>query len=206
MNKIILTLIAVFLVSPANADESESPSPLLQVGLALRVTPDNHQMLNYLYLQNTANNADDIIKTPGVKRMHMVNAGKGMSSRWLKKILMEDILINNDRKDYEPVQDQLNQFIAIFDQPLLSGDELTLETNSNMQTLVFINQQQVAGFTGDGIFNLMLSTWVGDVPPSRVFKQEIMGNKISEKAIQLDNQFAMDTQTFFSDDEQLSGL
>ena len=96
MNKIILSLIAVFLVSPANADESNSQGPLLQVGLALRVTPDNHQMLNYLYLQNTANTSDAIIKTSGVKRMHMVNAGKGMSSRWLKKVLMEDILVNND--------------------------------------------------------------------------------------------------------------
>lgn len=205
MKHFIFLLTAFFVALTVNADNSPQ-TPLIQQGLAVRETPDKHIILNYLFLQQPAKGVSAIHNAAGNKRMHLINAGKIMSSRWLKKLWREDIVINNSRGEYEPFQDQINQFISIFNQPLYSGDELSIETNNNQQTLVFINQQQVAGFEGTQIFDLLLNTWLGSAPPSRVFKQQIMGNLTSDKAIQLDTQLSLNKQAYYEQDEQLSGL
>jgi hypothetical protein len=204
MTKFICILVTFISFSTISfAAEIPSDAALKKIGVTYRVTIDKHATLNTLYLEQDVHEPTDIINAQGRKRMVIVNTGKEMSSRWLKKHIIEDIMLNSDLNNYSDARNQLNQLTELFNDPLLSYDQITFELNGNNQTMIFINKIQAAGYYSSDIFDLMLSSWIGHTPPSRSFKQEIMGNQVNQKALDLEQQIINGNRKYY---RQVSGI
>ncbi len=66
---------------------------------------------------------------------------------------------------------------------LLAGDLILIDYESSLGTQVFINQQRVLVSSDMALFNALLATWIGNLPPSRNFKNRILSLAIDKQAI-----------------------
>lgn len=84
------------------------------------------------------------------------------------------ILANNDRKDIEPHQQAIEQFIHSFKHDLKKGDELILESSPQQGMRVVLNGSVINEIQDPSLFKLLLSTWLGPKPPSQQFKKALI--------------------------------
>ncbi len=100
---------------------------------------------------------------------------------WTKQ-WQDNIAINNELP-HEALQEKLGSFTTILKGNLLAGDLILIDYESSLGTQVFINQQRVLVSSDMALFNALLATWIGNLPPSRNFKNRILSLAIDKQAI-----------------------
>ena len=124
---------------------------------------------------------------PGVKSMNLIresNTPKRMSIRFVtdnysyRKVSRhwkERIAMNTPREIWRPMTKDIVRFSALFQENLMSGDEINLDFVPGRGTLVYVNKILFQTINNPAFYDLLLNVWVGSVPPSKTFKQGILG-------------------------------
>jgi len=143
-----------------------------------------------LYLSQPESDAQKILNSKQHKQMKlMVTANRWSPRAWTKQ-WQDNIAINNELP-HEALQEKLGSFTTILKGNLLAGDLILIDYESSLGTQIFINQQRVLASSDMALFNALLATWIGDLPPSRNFKNRILSLAIDKQAI-------TDTQKLYS--------
>ncbi|MBX2858983.1 MAG: chalcone isomerase family protein [Cellvibrionaceae bacterium] len=137
-----------------------------------------NQKRNYyvggLYLAAASSNAEEILASGADKRMQLVVVKDRWSKTSWKNYWRERIAVNHnsDIQD-KKVIDALNYFTTFVRGDFERGDEVVIEYKAN-ETRIFLNDALVTSSSGVSLFNYLLRTWIGDVPPSLAFRKSIL--------------------------------
>jgi len=135
-----------------------------------------------LYLSEPESDAQKILNSKQHKQMKLLVTANRWSPRAWTKQWQDNIAINNELP-HEALQEKLGSFTTILKGNLLAGDLILIDYESSLGTQVFINQQRVLVSSDMALFNALLATWIGNLPPSRNFKNRILSLAIDKQAI-----------------------
>ncbi len=143
-----------------------------------------------LYLPEPASNEQKILNLNQRKLMKLLVIANRWSPRAWSKQWQGNVAINNALIDAE-LQKNLKLFTNLLKSNLLAGDLIIVDYDPAIGTQIFINQQRVLASRDMALFNALLATWIGKLPPSREFKNRIL-------SLATDTQAATDTQKLYT--------
>lgn len=123
------------------------------------------------------------------KRMVVRYIPETYSYRKVSRHFKERIAMNNDREIWQPLTREIVTFSRVFNDNFVRGDEIRLDFIPGKGTQVYLNDVLFETIENPEFFNLMLDAWTGSVPPSKAFKQGIMGELSDADVTDLKNRF-----------------
>lgn len=141
-----------------------------------------------LYLTEKSENPESIHANGTSKRMALKVMTKRWSPRRWSLQWQNDIAINNSFQGNPDLTDQLLLFTGFLDDNLIKGDEITVDYISTVGTMIKINNVKIIETNTAELFNFLLNVWIGKLPPSGEFKDNILG-KNSESNSELLNRY-----------------
>jgi len=184
-----LTLL-LLLASSFLACVNLNASPLSLNGLATYSDLTKEYYVGALYLPEPESSEQKILNLNQRKLMKLLVTANRWSPRAWTKQWQGNIAINNPSIDGE-LQTKLKLFTRLLKSNLLAGDLIIVDYDPAMGTQIFINQQRMLASGDMALFNALLTTWTGKLPPSREFKNRIL-------SLATDTQAAADTQKLYT--------
>lgn len=147
----------------------------------------NHLTRDYysaaLYLPQATQSADAIRASDNFKRMRLVVLTRWTPRKWQEQ-WQNNIAINNQELPQNQQQRQaLMAFIRLPQGNLEAGDEIRIDASSQ-GSWVYLNNELAIETNDQTLFRYLFNTWVGKFPPSREFRDQILGNKLNPSAQQ----------------------
>jgi TonB family protein len=151
------------------------------------------QFVAALYTE-TAHNSPLVIQTlDSEKRMEVRMLNNYSKRRWIN-LWMQSISMNNSRENFSESAEEL---IALMQAPKSApqkGDVLEyLFTPQSGTSMRFNGTELISDLSGE-VFGLLLRTWIGAIPPSTGFKEELLGNQRNPQARDLLESLTPDKQ------------
>ncbi|MGK0441084.1 MAG: TonB family protein [Pseudohongiellaceae bacterium] len=176
MNRLFYFCIAVFVTLSAthtNAQDSAFDE-LTMNGLASFQKLRKEYYIGALYLESSIQNEQDVITTPGDKRMDIRMLVDKWSPRRFAKEWTGAILLNNDHAVLEKLASQIQAFTSIPRNDLIKGDRITIDMAEGRHTTIYLNNHRVYRTIKNEFFYTIVNAWIGSKPPSSEFKQNIL--------------------------------
>lgn len=128
-----------------------------------------------LYLPKASDDPSYILASSTAKRMQLVVTINRWSPRKWAGQWQNNISINNDIASASPsLQNALMEFTQFPRDDLSEGDEIIIDYQPAGNTRVLLNGDLVLETPGTDLFNFLLNTWIGKLPPSREFRHQIL--------------------------------
>ena len=189
-----LTLFGVFaLVSSAFAAGSYVLANRIEVhlnGVGEAVELNGSLYMGGLYLEHRSA-ADDVVTTSlWSKRMDIRILEDKLYGRRFAQHFRERMAINYDRKVLGTFGKEIQEFVGTFTQTFEKGDQVTLDFLPEVGVVIGINGREVKRISAKASFyEALISTWVGQRPPTAQFKSDVLGRSSADKAIELQQRF-----------------
>ena len=151
------------------------------------------QFVAALYTETAHNNPDVIQTMDSEKRMEVRILNNYSKRRWIN-MWMQSISINNSRENFS---DSAEELIALMQAPKSApqkGDILEYLFSPESGTSMRFNDTELISDLSGEVFGLLLRTWIGAIPPSTSFKEELLGNQRNTQARDLLQSLAPDKQ------------
>ncbi|MEE8056903.1 MAG: TonB family protein [Pseudomonadales bacterium] len=143
-------------------------------GLASFVRLRKEYYIGGLYLEILNQDTGSVINMSGKKRMEIRITIDKWSPRRFTQQWNQAILINNDQESQEEFADQILKFTDMPKHELIAGDRIVINMDPSKGTTVYLNDQQMLKTTNNAFFDVLLSTWIGQRPPSSNFRNDIL--------------------------------
>ncbi|MDG1818648.1 MAG: TonB family protein [Porticoccaceae bacterium] len=139
------------------------------------------QFVAALYTETAHNNPQVIQTMESDKRMEVRMLNNYSKRRWVN-LWMQSISINNSRENFS---DSAEELIALMQAPKSApkkGDVLEYIFSPQQGTSMRFNGTELIPDLSGEVFGLLLRTWIGAIPPSTSFKEQILGNQRNREA------------------------
>jgi TonB family protein len=121
---------------------------------------------------------------PGQKRMEVRVLNNYSKRRWFN-LWMQSISINNSRETFsKSAQDLITLMQAAKSAPQ-KGDFIEYLSSPDQGTSMRFNGTELVADLPAEVFGLLLNTWIGAIPPTTSFKDEILGKESNPAAVEL---------------------
>lgn len=168
MGRLAAAFIASFFVLEAYSE------PLLN-GVAPYNKLGQEQFLAALYLPSTTSDVTSAMTPGGERRLELRFTASGVSSRSLNRVWIEGMAINVAGDTLQKNADGMVDFTGMVKVRLREGDRLTIDDLPNEGITVSLNGVKQGDIRrAPDLFNMLLSTWIGSVPLSSDFRNQIM--------------------------------
>lgn len=130
-----------------------------------------------LYLEEKANNLNEVMKQEGPRRVKLVMM-REISSDEFGGAFMSGLNANSDAGQKTKLVTQISKFGEMFGmlESLKKGDTLDLDWIPGKGTVVLINGKQIGEVTPDIAFhNAVVRIWTGDKPVDGSLKPKLLG-------------------------------
>lgn len=154
--------------------ENISLSGLNMNGIASFEKLRKEYYIGALYLEERSNFPDYVLTMPGKKIMDIRIVADEWTTRNFNSLWTEAILINNDEASQKKLSDEIMNFGQILKGDLKKGDRLVISYTPNIGSRILLNGTALMETTDDGLFTLMLNTWIGQRPFSSDFKRDLL--------------------------------
>lgn len=163
--------------------------PLLMVGMGLTQSIGGDYYIGAFYIDEAAqySSGDDLIFIDAPRRMEFRFASDHkVSGRGFGRKIAEGIRINNTAEQIKDEKDKLRTLVKLFKGSYKKGDVLRFDYHNSFGTRVILNGRTLGAIKGSkDLYRLLVRTWVGERPPSSLFKVGITGQNESNYAIEL---------------------
>lgn len=189
----MLWVLCLYVTSPVQAEElahqilgvtlpdrvvvGSEATPLILNGFAKRQLWGVEAYIGALYLQDKKQNVNYILISDDPVLMKFYFLSDDIKATQLREMFRSGILINNpDLNRYPHELKRFHEFLALFTKDIHAGDSISFQYMPENQTLtVLSNRKELHQWTrGKLFFNMILKMWIGQHPPSRDFKAEIL--------------------------------
>ncbi len=128
-----------------------------------------------LYLQQPQANSEGVLKSNQAKQMKLLVTAKRWSPRLWTQQWQNNIAINNDViEGNKRLQKDLDLFTRFLKGNLIAGDLIVINYVPDNGSEIFINNELILATKGMKLFNYLMATWIGKLPPTRDFKNRIL--------------------------------
>ena len=178
--KLALTLLLMCSVTPALALELNGSAEYRQL------TRDFYT--GGLYLPQPSSDPAYILAPSTAKKMQLVVTINRWSPRKWSRQWQNNISINNDiGSTSSAVQQALMTFTQFPKDDIVQGDEIIIDYQPGGNSRVLLNGDLIIETPGSELFNALVNTWIGKLPPSREFRQQMLGQSDGSLAARLSN-------------------
>jgi len=134
---------------------------------------------------------EDLIFIDAARRMEFKFVmDRKISGQTFSRKLAESMKINNEISALKDNIDLIKQFKGFFKRTIKKGDVLRFDYHPDFGTRVFLNKRLLGEISESREFyRFVLSTWLGERPPSAKFKFAILGQNGDDYAIKLQQQY-----------------
>lgn len=162
-------------------------------GSAIYEDLGKQQFVAALFVEDLSSNANSIQLQQSPKRMEVRIINDYSKRRWLN-LWMQSISINNSRENFSDSAEELISLMQAAKSAPKKGDLLEyLFSPQGGTSMRFNGTELISGLSGE-VFGLLLRTWIGAIPPSTNFKEELLGNQRNSQARDLLESLTPDTQ------------
>ncbi|MBT4963389.1 MAG: hypothetical protein HON32_04330 [Francisellaceae bacterium] len=127
------------------------------------------------YVNGKVSTAHEALESHGPKEMRIVFIYKSISSQKFIKGWKEGIEKNNSKTELVGQADNIGLFYKSIKDDMLAGDKLVIQQSKSGKTKLIKNSQLLLSIEDKGFYNILLSAWMGDSPPSGSFQKSILG-------------------------------
>lgn len=143
-----------------------------------------------LYLEHRSATDDVVATSLWSKRMDIRVTVDKLYGRRFAQHFRERMAINYDRKVLGSMGKEIQEFVNTFSQTLEKGDQVTLDFLPDVGLAIGINGKEIKRIPSRAAFyEALVSTWVGQRPPTAQFKDGVLGRASAETAIDLQKRF-----------------
>ena len=145
---------------------------------------NNDYYVAALYAEEKQPNAEWWLNSDQEKKMVLLIQAQHWSARsWFKK-WQNNLAINNALDTFsDSLQRTLTEFSRLPKGDLISGDQIDIHYIPNNGTRIVINGYQALHAPSSEVFTALVNTWIGKLPPSRLFKQQILSLSVSQDGL-----------------------
>lgn len=168
-------LIFSFLLLSLNAIGQNFDDSLSANGYAKYSEFGNDVFIAALYVDSRS---DDVaaLRNKVQKRIEIKIVADKYSYRRLASMFVKGAAINNRPALLTSNAQAMENFLSWFRGNFVQGDHIVLN-NQRDGFSFYINGVKLADIKSPQLFNILLNTWIGEVPPSREFKASVLGEK-----------------------------
>jgi protein TonB len=142
----------------------------------------------------TVHNSPQVIQTlDSEKRMEVRILNNYSKRRWIN-LWMQSISINNSRENFSDSAEELIALMQAAKSAPQKGDVLEYLFSPQSGTSMRFNGTELISDLSGEVFGLLLRTWIGAIPPSTSFKEELLGNQRNQEARDLLENLTPDKQ------------
>lgn len=168
--------------SAADVDASrvgDQTLPLFGIGLAQELRTNLY--IGALYLPEGAR-LESATDAGQPRRLSFKVVAERLSGRELSRHWKQRITLNSPPDVWKGQVQAIGNFAEAFKDGLQRGDRVDIDHVPGSGVSVSINGQRVTSIRSQSFFNLLLATWIGDIPATQAFKNGISG-KLDAKAM-----------------------
>lgn len=144
-------------------------------GLAMHKEFNKDQFIGALYTDKLSADAATQLNDPSTKRLELRIVADRFSTRQLNSMWIEGMAINNPPALLSAQAQQMVAFTTFVQRSLRAGDILAIRGN-NKRTSVSVNGIELGVIDSPEFFNMVLRTWIGNVPLSSEFRDQLLTN------------------------------
>ncbi len=144
-------------------------------GMAVLNTFGKEKYIAALYVDTPTNNANSILLQSNSASMEFLVVDRSISRRSMGRLWAESVAINADYTLFEKYAEDLVSLTSLIKGRLITGDKLRL-TRTDVGVALELNDLLLGELESDGLFELLLQTWIGEVPPSTQFKEQLLAS------------------------------
>lgn len=147
-------------------------APLLN-GVATQSELGKEQFIAGLFTSTLASEAKDVLLAQEDKRMQIRVTADRLSTRRFKRLWIEGMAINASSSELQKHAQHMADFSNMLKIKLVAGDIFTID-RAGSNVLISLNGAQLGQIPDPAFFDLLLRTWIGPVPLSSDFKQNML--------------------------------
>lgn len=153
-------------------------------GVAAYSELGNELFIAALYAGQTGTNAQELINGSYPKRLELkILAKQGITQRQFSRIWRESVAINNTRDALIAQAENMVYFEELVRDRLESNDHLVIAYRPTSGVDVSLNSIVLGHIEDDAFFTLLLRSWIGPVPSSTGFRDDLLKANTADTAL-----------------------
>ncbi len=146
-------------------------------GMAVHIDLGKEQFIGALYATTLSDNPDKLLSSNQPMRMELkIIAPEGITTRRFSRWWIEGMAINNSPTLLTEQADNMVKFDALFKGRFSNNDEVAFVYEPGKGVNISINDVFLGNIASDKFFSMLLRTWIGKVPLSSDYKDDILKN------------------------------
>ena len=162
------------------------PQQLKANGYASYQELGQEMFLAAIFLETPKNNSQLIFAADEKRRMEIKITASRVSPRRLTRLFLQSAAINNPTALLTAEASSMVAFSSSFTNRLIQGDHIVLSHTPGDGVELLINNIPVRTIASEQFFDVLLRTWIGPIPPTTDFRDNLLGKVNSN----LDDKFA----------------
>lgn len=167
-------LFALFLSCIPFTNYAQSTSALTQIGVAQFSQLRRPFYIGGLYAEESTLSATELLSVGGQKKLEIKVLADKYSQRRFSMQWSQALIVNATQEELLAFDDALVKFQNILEEPFQKGDVISVSSDALGKSTIAINDISVFSVDRPGFLELLLSTWIGNKPPTTEFKQELL--------------------------------
>lgn len=152
-------------------------------GLAVNSEFGKERFIAALYTDNRSTNVEDLFDNTVHRRMQIKITADSMSARAINSMWIEGMAINNPSAALEAEADNLATLNNMVRRRLREDDVLTFDAEPGNGMSVHVNGVELGHIKSNNFFNMLLRTWIGNIPLSTEFRASLMAGGTIDEAL-----------------------
>jgi protein TonB len=173
----IKLILAIFLLGGSLA-HSQDLDDMTMTGMAAYTELKRPFYIGALYSDSTVVDAESFLTTQGRRRMELRVNGTRLTPRRFSSQWTQALLINGSPEQLDRFDDAFVQFNNLPKETFKVGDQIIIDSFPEGATVVSVNGVTMLSVAKSGFFELLVSKWIGNRPPSTDFKANILNPSI----------------------------
>tara|TARA_B110000902_G_scaffold266481_1_gene354376 strand:- start:4026 stop:5159 length:1134 start_codon:yes stop_codon:yes gene_type:complete len=173
-----IKLILATLLLGASLAHSQELDGMTMTGMAAYTELKRPFYIGALYADEIVVDADSFLTTKGRRRMDIRVNGVRLTPRRFSSQWTQALLINGSPEQLDRFDDAFVQFNNLPKETFKVGDQIVIDSFPEGATVVSVNGVTMLSVARSGFFELLVSKWMGDRPPSSAFKAAILNPNI----------------------------
>jgi TonB family protein len=151
-------------------------APLLN-GMAVHQELGRDQFIGAIYSESLTADSDALMAADQPMRMELkITAERGISARKFSRMWIEGMAINNSGSALTEQADNMVAFTKLFQERLHQNDHIVFTLTPGQGVTVSVDDAPLGTINDDEFFGLLLSTWLGRVPLSSTYREQLLAN------------------------------
>ena len=173
---------------------SNAYSELSLNGSAIYKDLGKQQFVARLFVDTIQDSASTIQLEDSPKRMEVRMLNNYSKRRWLN-LWMQSISINNDRESFSGSAQEVIDIMQAPKSAPHKGDIIEYIYHPEQGTSMRFNGTELVSNYPKNVFNILLRTWIGPIPPSTTFKDQLLGLETTDEAVEAEELLSSVTPT-----------